>query len=81
MRGASTYARLRSRHARLWLQLARTEQEIVQLIARASGTEIGAHAAQSESHAISDRIAAWFPLTLREAIDDAIDAEKDQGVE
>jgi len=73
MRGSATYERLRARHERLWRQLSQTEREIVDLIGRASGTEFGASAAQSESHAITDRIAAWFPETLREAVQDARD--------
>jgi len=74
VKGSATYERLRARHERLWLQLSQTEREIVNLIGRASGTECGASVAQSESHAITDRIAAWFPETLREAVQDARDA-------
>lgn len=74
MKESARYLRLRARHERLWRNLDQTEREIVNLIGRASGAERGAHIMQSESHGDTDRIAAWFPETLREAIDCAIDA-------
>jgi hypothetical protein len=76
VKGSARYARLRSRHERLWRDLAQTEREIVDLIGRAGGLERGADIMQSESHGYSTRIVAYFPATLHDAIERAADAER-----
>lgn len=76
MRGSKTYTRLRARHERLWRQLAKTERDLVKLVVRASGTADGASMAHNESLDSANRIAGWFPETLREAVYSARETDR-----